>query len=1249
MAAVCLLPFPSSAMVNGPTDQTVGVGKPPRSKRLILRLRSESATGMSATENAVPARRLRGVPRKLNKVHTRWGVKKLTRVRHHTELSEKSAPSGERLSRRAARASRGGDAEALSLQAKFRRTAIVELDPSADLTQALNDYRSDPSVEWAEPLQILQIQGVPNDPSFASLWGLTKIQAPAAWDIATGNGVVVAVVDTGVNHAHPDLANNIWVNPGEIPNNGIDDDGNGYVDDTRGWNFVSGNNAPTDGHSHGTHVSGTVAAVGNNSLGVIGVAPGSKIMAIKGLGDDGSGYDADLAQGIVYAADNGADIINMSWGGTGDSPVIEEAVDYAHSLGVVLVAAAGNSAIDANLFLPAKYAGVVTVSAFNSADTMASFSNYGQKIDVAAPGVGILSTVPGGYYSSFNGTSMASPHVAGLAALLLSRSPTLTNEQVRQAIRRTSDDVGPAGFDTQSGHGRINALKALQAASPPNLVITFPQQFDPVGGAVLVQGSADGTGISSRRLEYGVGQTPTVFFPIGSVSTAPLTNGILGTWDVTALSEGLYTLRLLVTDQMGLSYSNTLSPLRVDHTAPTFLSVSPTDGVTLPATSTNVSASATDPYGISSIKFHVDGVLINVSSPSNPSTSHTAHILWNAGDSGGGSHTLTWTAVDKAGNTATRVRNVTVILDTSPPTIAFTTPAPLSEVSGTVTMEATATDNLTIQNVSFRWDGGSPFATVSAPPYRTTFSTLGISLGTHTLTATATDESNLQSSHTISVRVVPDVTPPLLGPVTVLVTGNTVRFTWSTDEPADSQVDYGTTTVLGTFSNLLTDKVSTHQVQLPPLPPGTLYHFSARSRDTAGNLSLSPLATFNSSDEAPPAGGILEPAEGALVAGTILVAGQASDENTLSRVDLLVNGHYWATVFGSPAPQAYIGSTRNEPPEPVPVIVPLVQTSTWTHTLNTFQLNDGVHILTARSFDESNNTQDDTRTISVQNGARVAQFDSALGVPLCRQVGEFCSSGGLLEARSVITQFPEPNHPNTVLGACPDGPSGRYHNDESSDWIQVTSLNGQTLKAGALARVDAKVWAYSTKNNFLDIYVTSNTTHPTWKQVATVQPHQTRTVILSSTFTLPNEGMVHAVRANFRYQGSPGVCTQGDYDDHDDLAFAVQAADAPPPPIDAEVRLTNLYAQPHPITDGSATLWVEAENADRVNLKIYSLTGQMVLENSPTQQGISPEGRTGYEYLWKTEGVAPGTYYGTVEAEKEGKKTRLIRKISVVQ
>jgi subtilisin family serine protease len=1217
--------------------------------RIVVRFRSETATGLSLKDDTAPADRLKGVPKGVQKLHGRWGVKSLSRVRHGGSEPAVKRTNPSHFKRIAGRAPKAGSAHANDLRAAFRRTTVLELAPDADLSQALSEYRSNPNVEWAEPTRVLQIQGVPNDPVYPALWGMTKIQAASAWDLAQGNGILVAVVDTGVDHSHPDLAANIWSNPGEIPGNSVDDDGNGYVDDVRGWNFVSNTNAPTDGHSHGTHVSGTIAAVGNNGVGVIGVAPSAKIMGIKGLGNDGSGYDADLAQGILYAADNGADVINMSWGGTGDSPVIEEAIRYAHSLGVVLVAAAGNSAIDASQFLPAKYAAVVTVSAFNSADVMASFSNFGTKIDVAGPGVSIQSTVPGGYYSSYNGTSMACPHVAGLAALVLSQHPSLTNEQVRQVIRRTADDVSTAGFDTHSGFGRINAFRALQAQTPANIVITSPAQYGPVGNAVDVRGSVDGATISSRRLEYGSGASPSTFYLIGTSSSGTVSNGSLGLWNTSALSEGLYTLRLTATDSSGTNLSYTLSPVRVDHTPPQFVSVIPSGNITIPAAPFTLSATATDAYGTARIEFKIDGTRVHSSSPTGDNTLFTATYSWNAAAAGAGPHVVVVSAFDSAGNETTRLSNVTVIDDTLPPTVALISPAPNSHISGTLMVEATATDNVAVVQVLFSLDDSAPFGSATLLPYRVPLSLLGVSVGTHTLTATAVDASNFRSSHSVSVVVTPDVLPPVFDDLNATVFENTVTITWTTDEPSDSQVEYGTSTALGLVSPLHSEQTTSHQQVIAALPPGTLYYYRAVSRDNVGNVGISSLDTFVSSDETSPIGGITHPPNGATVSGTFTVEGTSFDENSLERVDLLMDGHYWATVFGSPPPQASIGAAREREAEVIPFIVPQTQTTTWTYSLDTTHLNDGPHVITARSFDAADHSQDENCSIIIRNGQRIALFDPVLGAPVCSQPVEACASGGLLEARSAVDRFPEPNHPNTVLGGCADGSSGRYHTDESNDWLQVTSLDGKPLKAGALARVDAKVWAYSTKNNYLDLYINTNMVHPVWNHITTLRPETTRGVVLSSTFTLPTGGSVQAIRANFRYQGSAEACSAGDYDDHDDLAFAVEHSEVLPLPTGNELKIGDFFTRPSPVSGNVATLRVEVENADRVSQKIYSLTGQMVLDTPPTQIVETSNGWQAFESVWSTENLAAGTYYWAVEAEKEGKKVREINKIAIIK
>ncbi|WP_375328542.1 S8 family serine peptidase [Microcystis sp. BLCC-F210] len=285
-------------------------------------------------------------------------------------------------------------------------------------------------------------------PTFGSAndWGVNLVNAPEAWARGyTGQGIVVAVLDTGVDRNHADLAGNIWTNAGEIANDGLDNDGNGYVDDVYGWNFANGNNNTLDVNSHGTHVAGTIAAA-NNGFGATGVAYNSRIMPVKVLDDSGSGSYSGVAQGIRYAVDNGADVINMSLGGGSTDSAVQSALQYASSRGVIVVMAAGNEGA-AQPSYPASSATSwgLAVGAVDSSNQMASFSNRAGSNSsmryVTAPGVQVYSTLPNGGYGFLNGTSMAAPHVAGVVALMLSANPNLTDAQVRQIITTTAGNV----------------------------------------------------------------------------------------------------------------------------------------------------------------------------------------------------------------------------------------------------------------------------------------------------------------------------------------------------------------------------------------------------------------------------------------------------------------------------------------------------------------------------------------------------------------------------------------------------------------------------------------------------------------------------------------------------------------------------------------------------------------------------------------------------------------------------------------
>ncbi|HEU5311586.1 MAG TPA: S8 family peptidase, partial [Candidatus Eisenbacteria bacterium] len=287
---------------------------------------------------------------------------------------------------------------------------------------AIRRFRGHRAVEIIEPNWIVRADAVPNDPQFHLLWGLQNtgqtgglpgadIDAIPAWDAQTGfHDIVVAVIDTGVDHAHPDLAANIWTNPGEIPGNQIDDDGNGYIDDVHGYDFYNEDGDPTDDNGHGTHVAGTIGAVGNNGVGTTGVAWNVRIMALKFIGSGGSGATDDAVQAVEYAIDMGAHVMNNSWGGGAHSSLLELAVQQANAAGIPFVAAAGNSGVSLEQFAhyPASLdvPNVIAVASTTSQDVLSSFSNFGgTSVDLAAPGSSIWSTLPGSSYGYLSGTS----------------------------------------------------------------------------------------------------------------------------------------------------------------------------------------------------------------------------------------------------------------------------------------------------------------------------------------------------------------------------------------------------------------------------------------------------------------------------------------------------------------------------------------------------------------------------------------------------------------------------------------------------------------------------------------------------------------------------------------------------------------------------------------------------------------------------------------------------------------------------
>lgn len=485
---------------------------------------------------------------------------------------------------------------------------VLEVPAETDLQEMKAEYESNPEVEYAEPDYTLELYETPDDPLFPHQWWLNNLgaaqndgqgyygndrtqghdlvvkfgveDADIDWPEAMGRDdqttiPLVGIIDTGVDTDHEDLAGHVWINPGEIPNNGLDDDHNGFTDDLYGWDFsgdstgIQEDNDPSDSYGHGTHCAGIVAAVSNNGIGIAGVSAPCRVMAIKIFPN---AYASLGAEGIVYAADMGCDVINMSWGAAYPSRLMKDALDYAMSKEVLPVAAAGNDGAK-KLNYPAAYDGILTVGASNSEDEVTDFSTYGEHVEVIAPGQDILSLRAAGtdmyaedgfpgkhvvderYYLA-DGTSMAAPCVAGVAAYLLAVSPGVSVQTAMEMIQQSAEDVvypygGDSlyspGRDVYSGYGRVNLNSALQLISGRMARIDYPFENALVSGEVAVMGTASGTNFESYLLEYGEGLVPDSWNPITS-SVVPVTGDTLGVWNSSALA-GLFTLRLTVGDQ----------------------------------------------------------------------------------------------------------------------------------------------------------------------------------------------------------------------------------------------------------------------------------------------------------------------------------------------------------------------------------------------------------------------------------------------------------------------------------------------------------------------------------------------------------------------------------------------------------------------------------------------------------------------------------------------------------------------------
>jgi len=589
------------------------------------------------------------------------------------------------------------------------RISVLAVDPS-NRDQMIQDLKASGQFSFAEPDYVAVPLVVPNDPNYYLEWHLSTIQAPTAWEVTTGStGVPIAMIDSGVDPTHPDLASKL------IP----------------GWSFLTGTADTHDVLGHGTETAGTAAAIGNNGLGVAGIAWQNPIMPLVVLNSSDWASYSDIASAITYAADHGVRIVNISIGGTSYSSTLQSAVDYAWSKGTVVFAAAGNYANSTPIY-PAGCTNVVAVGAMDSNDNLASFSNFGSYVDLTAPGTNIMTTLSGGGYGGVSGTSFASPIAAGVAALVLSRNPSLSAQQLVTLLEQNSDDLGAAGYDQTFGWGRVNASRAVVAAgggstTPPSVTISSPGPSSTIQATVMVQGNAVApTSLSS--VEFWVDSA--------KISTTTATSFAFD-WNTMSVGNGPHTLTVIAREPTGVSGQSsvnvTVNNVTADTTPPSVTLSSPANGSTV-AGVVPVQGSATDNVGVTSVQVVVDGT------PGASTSASSFSFNWDSSLAANGNHTLVVKAYDAAGNMGQASTTVSVSNqgDQIAPTVSIVSPVSGGIFAGNVSVSVAASDNVGVSQVSLFIDGVLQ-ATDSAAPYTFNFSAKKLPRGTHTLTAKAWD------------------------------------------------------------------------------------------------------------------------------------------------------------------------------------------------------------------------------------------------------------------------------------------------------------------------------------------------------------------------------------------------------------------------------------------------------------------------------------------------------------------------------
>ena len=521
---------------------------------------------------------------------------------------------------------------------------IVELPATADEAAVVKALNANPHIKFAELDRVLDPNLVLNDQYFPSEWHLNTIGAPTAWNATTGAGVLIAILDSGVDSSHPDLAANL------VP----------------GWNFYDNNNITSDVSGHGTAVVGIASAIGNNTRGVAGVSFASKIMPLRVTDASGYAWYSLVAQALSYAADHGAKVANVSYEGACCSSTIISAAQYFRSKGGVVTASAGNDGAQMS-YTPSDY--ITTVSATDSSDNFASFSSSGNYVDVAAPGVGIWTTTKGGGYAALSGTSGSAPLTAGVYALMLAANPKLAPSTLDSILFKSAVDRGTPGYDIYFGWGRVNAAGAVALATTtvaaadttsPTASITTPSASSKVSGLVPVNVSASDN----------VGVTRVDLWINGSRYATDTTSPYAFSWDTTKFADGSNTVQATAYDAAGNQGNSSRITVTVanDTIAPTVTITSPASGAVVSG-SVPISVGATDNNKVSQISLLIDGTQVALAYGSTLSYTWTVTSATSTGSKSrkyktalqsGTSHTIAAIAWDPAGNKGTATVTVTV-------------------------------------------------------------------------------------------------------------------------------------------------------------------------------------------------------------------------------------------------------------------------------------------------------------------------------------------------------------------------------------------------------------------------------------------------------------------------------------------------------------------------------------------------------------------------------------------------------------